>query len=71
MLGVQEQIARTELGVEDVVVLAADTAIDSAGSASASRLTWMVGGAVKLACAAVRTRCWSARRACSASATRR
>jgi xanthine dehydrogenase D subunit len=55
VLGVQEQIARTELGVEDVVVLAADTAIDSAGSASASRLTWMIGGAVKLACAAVRT----------------
>jgi xanthine dehydrogenase D subunit len=52
--GVQEQIARTELGVEEVVVLAADTAIDSAGSASASRLTWMIGGAVKLACAAVR-----------------
>ncbi len=55
VLGVQEQIARTELGVEDVVVLAADTAIESAGSASASRLTWMIGGAVKLACAAVRT----------------
>jgi xanthine dehydrogenase D subunit len=55
VVGVQEQIARTELGVEDVVVLAADTAIDSAGSASASRLTWMVGGAVQAACAAVRT----------------
>jgi xanthine dehydrogenase D subunit len=54
VLGVQEQVARTELGVEDVVILAADTAIDSAGSASASRLTWMIGGAVELACAAVR-----------------
>jgi xanthine dehydrogenase D subunit len=55
VLGVQEQVARTELGVEEVIVLAADTAIASAGSASASRLTWMIGGAVKLACAAVRT----------------
>ncbi|WCB94590.1 putative xanthine dehydrogenase subunit D [Baekduia alba] len=55
VLGVQEQIARTELGVEAVVVAAADTAIDSAGSASASRLTWMVGGAVRAACVAVRT----------------
>jgi xanthine dehydrogenase D subunit len=55
VLGVQEQVARTELGVEDVVVLAADTAVESAGSASASRLTWMIGGAVKLACAAART----------------
>jgi CO/xanthine dehydrogenase Mo-binding subunit len=55
VVGVQEQIARTELGVEDVVILAADTTIDSAGSASASRLTWMIGGAVHAACAAVRT----------------
>jgi xanthine dehydrogenase D subunit len=55
VVGVQEQIARTELGVEDVVILAADTTIDSAGSASASRLTWMVGGAVHAACEAVRT----------------
>lgn len=55
VLGVQEQIARTELGVAEVDVLAADTTIDSAGSASASRLTWMVGGAVKAACTAVRT----------------
>jgi xanthine dehydrogenase D subunit len=55
VIGVQEQVARTELGVEEVVVLAADTAIDSAGSASASRLTWMIGGAVMAACAAVRT----------------
>jgi xanthine dehydrogenase D subunit len=56
VVGVQEQIARTELGVADVRVLAADTAVDSAGSASASRLTWMAGGAVQTACAAVRAR---------------
>jgi len=53
--GIQEQVARTELGVAEVDVLAADTAIDSAGSASASRLTWMAGGAVRAACVAVRT----------------
>ncbi|HEV7752619.1 MAG TPA: molybdopterin cofactor-binding domain-containing protein [Baekduia sp.] len=56
VLGVQEQIARTELGVAEVHVLAADTQVDSAGSASASRLTWMVGGAVRAACVAVRAR---------------
>lgn len=55
VLGVQEQVARTELGVAEVDVLVADTTIASAGSASASRLTWMVGGAVRAACAAVRT----------------
>ena len=53
-LGVCEQIARTELGVEHVRLLAADTAVGSAGSASASRLTWVAGGAVAAACAAVR-----------------
>jgi xanthine dehydrogenase D subunit len=54
VIGVQEQIARTELGVSDVLVRRADTAIASAGSASASRLSWMVGGAVHDACVAVR-----------------
>jgi xanthine dehydrogenase D subunit len=48
------QVARTELGVERVVLHAADTAVDSAGSTSASRQTFMGGGAVQLACAAVR-----------------
>jgi xanthine dehydrogenase D subunit len=56
VVGIQEQIARTELGVADVRVLPADTGVDTSGSASASRLTWMVGGAVHAACAAVRTR---------------
>jgi xanthine dehydrogenase D subunit len=54
VVGVQEQIARTEIGVAAVTVRRADTAIDSAGSASASRLSWMVGGAVQEACVAVR-----------------
>ena len=53
LVTVQAQIARTELGVENVVVLPADTAVGSAGSSSASRQTLMTGGAVKLACAAV------------------
>ncbi len=53
---VQQQIARTELGVSRVVVLPADTQVGSAGSTSASRQTWMTGGAVRKACAALRTR---------------
>ena len=48
------QIARTELGVERVVILPPDTLIGSAGSSSASRQTMMSGGAVQAACAAVR-----------------
>lgn len=53
---VQAQISRTELGVEKVTVLPADTTIGSAGSTSASRQTYMTGGAVKKACEAVRER---------------
>jgi xanthine dehydrogenase D subunit len=48
------QVARTELGIEHVVLNAADTQVDSAGSTSASRQTFMGGGAVQLACAAVK-----------------
>jgi CO/xanthine dehydrogenase Mo-binding subunit len=45
------QVARTELETENVVLLPGSTdGVDSAGSASASRLTWMAAGAVKLAC---------------------
>jgi OHCU decarboxylase len=51
---VQAQIARTELRVERVVVLDADTAVGSAGSSSASRQTYVTGGAVKAACEALR-----------------
>jgi xanthine dehydrogenase D subunit len=54
LVTLQAQIARTELGIERVVVLPADTAVDSAGSSSASRQTWMTGGAVRAACQAVR-----------------
>ena len=48
------QVVRTELGVERVLVGQPDTAIGSAGSSSASRQTMMTGGAVQLACQAVR-----------------
>ncbi|MCH7231972.1 molybdopterin-dependent oxidoreductase [Glycomyces sp. L485] len=50
----QAQIARTELGVERVELLPADTSVGSAGSSSASRQSYMTGGAVKAACEAVR-----------------
>jgi CO/xanthine dehydrogenase Mo-binding subunit len=49
-----QQIARSVLGVDDVLVSPADTSIGSAGSTSASRQTWMSGGAVEQACLAVR-----------------
>ena len=56
VITVQAQIARTELGAERVAVLAADTRVGSAGSSSASRQTYVTGGAVKAACEAVRER---------------
>jgi CO/xanthine dehydrogenase Mo-binding subunit len=56
LVTIQAQIARTELGVERVAVLTADTAVGSAGSSSASRQTYVTGGAVKAACEAVRER---------------
>jgi xanthine dehydrogenase D subunit len=54
LVTVQAQIARTELGVEQVVIQPADTSVGSAGSSSASRQTYVTGGAVRAACAAVR-----------------
>ena len=48
------QIARTELGVERVEVDRPDTTIGSSGSSSASRQTWMTGGAVLAACREVK-----------------
>ncbi len=50
------QIARSVLGVDDVVCDTIDTNIGSAGSTSASRQTWMSGGAVDGACRLVRER---------------
>ena len=50
------QIARTVLGVDEVVLDRIDTEVGSAGSTSASRQTWMSGGAVDGACRLVRER---------------
>jgi CO/xanthine dehydrogenase Mo-binding subunit len=50
------QIARSILGIDDVVIETIDTSVGSAGSTSASRQTWMSGGAVDAACRAVRDR---------------
>ncbi|MBB3045366.1 xanthine dehydrogenase subunit D [Nocardioides soli] len=50
------QIVQTELGVADVMVLPANTSVGSAGSSSASRQTYMTGGAVQAACRALRER---------------
>jgi CO/xanthine dehydrogenase Mo-binding subunit len=47
------QVARMELGVGGVTLAPGTTAkVGSAGSASASRMTWMAAGAVQLACRA-------------------
>jgi CO/xanthine dehydrogenase Mo-binding subunit len=54
LVTVLTQIARTELGVARVVILPADTSVGSAGSSSASRQTYVTGGAVQAACRAVR-----------------
>ncbi len=50
-----QQVVREELGVDRVVLGGAGTAdVGSAGSSSASRQTWMSGGALQLACSAVK-----------------
>ncbi|GGQ76662.1 xanthine dehydrogenase family protein molybdopterin-binding subunit [Streptomyces pilosus] len=53
---VHAQIARTELGVARVTIHPADTRVGSAGSTSASRQTYVTGGAVRNACELVRER---------------
>ncbi|QTR03922.1 molybdopterin-dependent oxidoreductase [Saccharothrix algeriensis] len=56
LVTVVQQIVRTELGVEQVTILPMDTGIGNGGSTSASRQTYVTGGAVRAACAAVRER---------------
>lgn len=51
---IAQQVVRSELGVEYVVVAAPDTKMREAGSSSASRQAWMSGGAVQAASRAVR-----------------
>ncbi|MFL6056396.1 MAG: xanthine dehydrogenase family protein molybdopterin-binding subunit, partial [Actinoallomurus sp.] len=54
LVTLQAQIARTELGVDRVTVDPADIRVGDAGSSSASRQSYMTGGAVRAACTAVR-----------------
>jgi xanthine dehydrogenase D subunit len=54
LVTVEQQIARTELAVDAVVVHSKDTHVGSGGSTSASRQTYVTGGAVKAACEKVR-----------------
>ncbi|HKH88187.1 MAG TPA: molybdopterin cofactor-binding domain-containing protein, partial [Acidimicrobiales bacterium] len=57
LVTLMQQIAREVFGVAEVTLGEAATAgIGSAGSTSASRQTWMTGGAVNAACQAVRDR---------------
>ncbi|NGO81757.1 xanthine dehydrogenase subunit D [Streptomyces sp. YC504] len=51
---VHAQIIRTELGVSQVTLRPADTSAGNAGSTSASRQTYVTGGAIKHTCEAVR-----------------
>jgi xanthine dehydrogenase D subunit len=50
LVTVLQQIVRTELGVRVVTVQPMDTSIGDAGSTSASRQTYVTGGAVQAAC---------------------
>ena len=56
LIMVEQQICRTELGVQSVVVAPKDTSVGSGGSTSASRQTYVTGGAVQAACQKVRER---------------
>ena len=53
---VAQQIARNVLEVDNVSLAGPDSSTGSAGSTSASRQTWMSGGAIEAACRAVRDR---------------
>jgi CO/xanthine dehydrogenase Mo-binding subunit len=54
LVTLEAQIARTELGVSRVTIHPADNQVGNSGSSSASRQSYMTGGAVKAACEAVR-----------------
>jgi CO/xanthine dehydrogenase Mo-binding subunit len=56
VVNVMAQVARTELELENVVIAPHTTeTVQSSGSSSASRQTWMTAGAVQLACREVRS----------------
>ena len=69
LVTVEQQIARTELGVHAVVVHPKDTQVGSGGSTSASRQTYVTGGAGKAACEKVRERALKAIRQRTGHAT--
>jgi xanthine dehydrogenase D subunit len=54
LVTIEQQICRTELGVGQVMIHPKDTAVGSGGSTSASRQTYVTGGAVQEACARIR-----------------
>jgi len=54
LVTIEQQICRTELGVGSVVIVPKDTGVGSAGSTSASRQTYVTGGAIKAACEIIR-----------------
>jgi xanthine dehydrogenase D subunit len=56
LVTIEQQICRTELGVDNVVSYPKDTTVGSGGSTSASRQTYVTGGAVQAACQQVRER---------------
>ncbi|MDR2984349.1 MAG: xanthine dehydrogenase subunit D [Nocardiopsaceae bacterium] len=56
LVTIEQQICRTELGVSNVVVVPKDTGVGSSGSTSASRQTYVTGGAIKSACEIIRER---------------
>jgi xanthine dehydrogenase D subunit len=56
LVTIEQQIVRSELGIHQVTVQPADTTVGSGGSTSASRQTYVTGGAVKAACELVRQR---------------
>jgi xanthine dehydrogenase D subunit len=56
LVTIEQQICRTELGVDHVVLHPTDTAVGSGGSTSASRQTYVTGGAIRAACERIRDR---------------
>jgi xanthine dehydrogenase D subunit len=56
LVTIEQQICRTELGVGNVVIVPKDTGVGSAGSTSASRQTYVTGGAIKAGCEMIRER---------------
>jgi CO/xanthine dehydrogenase Mo-binding subunit len=64
LVTVEQQIVRTELGVDNVVLAPVDTKIGSGGSTSASRQTYVTGGAVKAACEQVRAEVFAIAQRC-------